>query len=86
MIVTTDGRKEVSILSVTYSAGTTRGELLCVTEDSAWRVPITIGGVTQRMGASYIGALARLMAGAIVMDGADYLAMRDSLDSVGRVA
>lgn len=86
MIAILDGRKEVSVMGATYANGTLHGRLMCVTADAAWQVPVTIGGVTQQQGMGYLGALARLMGGAVVMDGADLMAIRDSLDNARGVA
>lgn len=86
MLVATEGQVQASVTRMHYSGGVTSATILCVTDHEAWQVPVTLCGLPQRAAAGYVGALARLMAGAVVMDGADLMAIQDSLDNARRVA
>ena len=85
-IDTGEGRVQARVSRLTYHNGVTRGEITCLSADAMWCVPVSISGLPQRKAAAYVQGVARMMAGAILMDGADFLAIRDSLDSARAVA
>jgi hypothetical protein len=79
---------QARVVSLRYAHGVTSGEIAVRSFDDGpeWTVPVTIGKCPQRKGASIVQAVSRLLCGAMVMDGADILAIRDSLDNARGLA
>lgn len=79
---------QARVVRVWYANTVTRGEIAVRSfpDGPEWITPVTIERCPQQRGVAIVQAVARLLAGAVVMDGADVLAIRDSLDNARGLA
>ncbi len=71
---------------VVYSLGVVSASILVTKDGTTTEVPVRIGNLDQGRAISLVGAMGRLLTGAVVMDGADLLAIRDSIDNARGLA
>lgn len=69
-----------------YSQGKLAAAIALEEGDRTHHVLVTIAGVDQGRALSLVNAMGRLLRGAVVMDGEDLLAIRDSIDNARGLA
>jgi hypothetical protein len=69
-----------------YGLGKLSAVILVTADGVTSQVPVTIAGVDQGRAISLVNAMGRLLLGAVVMDGSDLLAIRDSIDNARGLA
>jgi hypothetical protein len=72
---TDDPTIQARVASLRYAGSTLRADIHCTSGDLRWNVPVSISGLPQRRMVGIVNAVARILAGALVLDADDLRAI-----------